>query len=36
MWIQYGFSVDRKQTYATITPEVQQIAQSRFVQMVRQ
>jgi valyl-tRNA synthetase len=32
----YGFSCDRKQTYATITPEVQQIAQQRFVQMVRQ
>ncbi|MDD3868671.1 MAG: valine--tRNA ligase, partial [Candidatus Absconditabacteria bacterium] len=30
-----GFSIDRKRTYATISPEVQQLVQKRFVEMYK-
>ncbi|MDR0650591.1 MAG: class I tRNA ligase family protein [Candidatus Peribacteria bacterium] len=33
LWQSLGFSVDWKRTYATISPEVQQLVQKRFVEM---
>lgn len=35
LWQSLGFSIDRKRTYATISPEVQQIVQKRFVEMYK-
>jgi valyl-tRNA synthetase len=36
LWQSLGFSVDWKRTYATISPEVQQLVQKRFVEMYRE
>jgi valyl-tRNA synthetase len=35
LWQSLGFSIDWKRTYATISPEVQQLVQKRFVEMYR-
>lgn len=36
LWKSLGLSVDRSRSYTTISPEVQQIAQSRFVDLYKQ
>ncbi|GHV22110.1 hypothetical protein FACS189428_3660 [Clostridia bacterium] len=35
LWQSLGFSIDWKRTYATISPEVQQLVQKRFVEMYK-
>jgi valyl-tRNA synthetase len=35
LWQSLGFSIDRKRTYATISPQVQQLVQKRFVEMYK-
>lgn len=36
LWKSLGLSIDRSRTYTTISPEVQQIAQSTFVKLYKE